>query len=120
MKAVIQALKLSKWYGNILGLSEVTMEVQPGITGLLGPNGAGKSTLMKLLTGQLKPSLGRVLIRGESVWNNPGLFRRIGYCPEHDSFYEETTGWQFLTGLLPRRLRFSGSGPPVGTSPGHG
>ncbi|MBN2198281.1 MAG: ABC transporter ATP-binding protein [Candidatus Aminicenantes bacterium] len=100
MTPVIQTRKLSKWYGNILGLSEVSLEIGPGITGLLGPNGAGKSTLMKLLTGQLKPSLGRVLLAGEGVWNNPALFRRIGYCPEHDSFYEDTTGRQFLDGLL--------------------
>jgi len=100
MKAAIQTDKLSKWYGNILGLSEVSLEVRPGITGLLGPNGAGKSTLMKILTGQLRPSLGRALIWGEKIWNNFRLFNRIGYCPEHDSFYEQTTGWQFLTGLL--------------------
>jgi len=100
MSPVVQTFKLSKWYGNILGLSEVSLDVHPGITGLLGPNGAGKSTLMKLLTGQLKPSLGRVLVAGERIWNNPALFRRIGYCPEHDSFYEDTTGRQFLAGLL--------------------
>ncbi|MBM3296818.1 MAG: ABC transporter ATP-binding protein [Candidatus Aminicenantes bacterium] len=100
MTPVLQTFKLSKWYGNILGLSEVSLEVRPGVTGLLGPNGAGKSTLMKLLTGQLKPSLGRVRVSGQSVWNNPGLFRKIGYCPEHDSFYEDTTGRQFLWGLM--------------------
>jgi len=100
MTATIEAHKLSKWYGNILGINEISLEVQPGITGLLGPNGAGKSTLMKILTGQLRPSLGRALVWGEGIWNNTGLFRRVGYCPEHDSFYEDTTGWQFLTGLL--------------------
>ncbi len=100
MTAVIQTSNLSKWYGNILGLSEVTLNVPPGITGLLGPNGAGKSTLMKLLTGQLRPSLGRISIGGEPVWNNSRLFRRIGYCPEHDGFFEDTTGRQFLSGLL--------------------
>ncbi len=100
MTASIETHKLSKWYGNILGLSEISLDVKPGITGLLGPNGAGKSTLMKILTGQLRPSLGRALIWGERIWNNHRLFGRIGYCPEHDSFYEDNTGWQFLTGLL--------------------
>jgi ABC-2 type transport system ATP-binding protein len=100
MSAVIEALKLSKWYGNVLGLSDVTLEIQPGITGLLGPNGAGKSTFMKLITGQLRPSLGRVLVGGRSVRNNTELFRRIGFCPEYDAFYEGLTGWQFLTAVL--------------------
>jgi len=72
MTAVIRAEKLSKWYGNVLGLSDVSLEIGPGITGLLGPNGAGKSTLMKLLTGQLKPSIGRVTIHGADVWNAKG------------------------------------------------
>ncbi len=100
MNPVIETRKLSKWYGNVLGLSDVTLEVNPGITGLLGPNGAGKSTFMKLITGQLKPSLGRVFIAGERVRNNTRIFGRVGYCPEYDAFYEGVTGWQFLTTMV--------------------
>jgi len=100
MSPVIETQKLSKWYGNVLGLSDVSLQVEQGITGLLGPNGAGKSTFLKLVTGQLKPSLGRVLIDGRGVRNNTRLFGRVGYCPEYDSFYEDVTGWQFLTSLL--------------------
>ena len=100
MTAVIRTDKLSKWYGNVLGLSDVSLEIGAGVTGLLGPNGAGKSTFMKLLTGQLKPSLGRVEIFGEPVWNNPALFARIGFCPEPDAFYDELTGGEFVTRLL--------------------
>jgi ABC-2 type transport system ATP-binding protein len=100
MTAVIRAEKLSKWYGNVLGLSDVTLEIEAGITGLLGPNGAGKSTFMKLLTGQLRPSIGRVTIRGADVWNNTALFADIGFCPEQDAFYDELTGWEFVTRLL--------------------
>lgn len=100
MSAVIVTEKLSKWYGNVLGLSDVSLQIEPGITGLLGPNGAGKSTFLKLLTGQLRPSIGSVTIFGQRVKNNPALFSRIGFCPEHDSFYEEITGWEFLLGLL--------------------
>jgi len=100
MKEVIRTEKLSKWYGNILGLSDVTLSIEKGITGLLGPNGAGKSTFLKLLTGQLKSSIGYVRIQGEKVRNNHRLFSRIGFCPEGDSFYEEMTGWEFITGLL--------------------
>lgn len=100
MSPVIETAKLSKWYGNVLGLSDVSLQVEQGITGLLGPNGAGKSTFMKLVTGQLKPSIGRVFIGGQKVRNNTDVFRRVGYCPEYDSFYEAVTGWQFLTALL--------------------
>jgi ABC-2 type transport system ATP-binding protein len=100
MTGVIETSKLSKWYGNVLGLSDVTLEIEPGITGLLGPNGAGKSTFLNLLTGQIKPSIGHVAIFGQRVRNNYALFSRIGFCPEQDSFYEEMTGWEFLTSLL--------------------
>jgi len=98
--AVIETKSLSKWYGNVLGLSDVSLEIEAGITGLLGPNGAGKSTFMKLITGQMKPNIGGVTVRGEEVWNNFRLFRKIGFCPEQDAFYEDVTGWEFLTGLL--------------------
>jgi ABC-2 type transport system ATP-binding protein len=100
MTAVIETRKLSKWYGNVLGLSDVTLEIGPGITGLLGPNGAGKSTFLKLLTGQLKPSIGEAFVFGQRIRNSYALFSRIGFCPETDSFYEEMTGWEFLTSLL--------------------
>jgi ABC-2 type transport system ATP-binding protein len=98
--AVISATNLSKWYGNVLGLNDVTLDIESGITGLLGPNGAGKSTFMKLITGQLKPNIGTVTVRGGKVWNNPPLFRGIGFCPEHDVFYEDVTGHEFVAGLL--------------------
>jgi ABC-2 type transport system ATP-binding protein len=97
---VIETRSLSKWYGNVLGLNDVSLEVERGITGLLGPNGAGKSTFMKLITGQMKPNIGTVFVNGRPVWNNYRLFARMGFCPEQDSFYEDITGWEFLTGLL--------------------
>ena len=100
MTAVIAATNLSKWYGNVLGLNDVTLDIESGITGLLGPNGAGKSTFMKLITGQLKPNIGTVTVRGRKVWNNPALFRGVGFCPEQDVFYEDMTGFEFVTGLL--------------------
>jgi ABC-2 type transport system ATP-binding protein len=100
MTAVVETSKLSKWYGNVLGLSDVSLEIEPGITGLLGPNGAGKSTFLKLITGQIRPSIGTVRIFDQKVQNNQALFSRIGFCPENDSFYEEMTGWVFLTSLL--------------------
>jgi len=98
--AVIETNKLSKWYGSVLGLSDVTIQIEPGIVGLLGPNGAGKSTFLKLLTGQLKPSIGSVRVLGQKVVNNYRLYSRVGFCPEQDAFYEEMTGWEFLSSLL--------------------
>ena len=97
---VIAARGLSKWYGQVIGLNDVTVSIPPGISGLLGPNGAGKSTLLKLVTGQLKPSQGCVRVLGEPIWGNPGAYRRIGYCPDHDAFHERTTGREWLTALL--------------------
>jgi ABC-2 type transport system ATP-binding protein len=87
---------VSKWYGNVIGLNKLSLEIAPGVTGLLGPNGAGKSTLLQLATGQLKPSQGVVRVLGHVVWNNPALNRRIGLCPEQDAFYEWMTGWDFI------------------------
>ena len=98
--AVVSVTALSKWYGQVIGLNDVTVAVPPGITGLLGPNGAGKSTLLKLVTGQLRPSKGQVHVLGEPIWGNPAIYRRIGYCPDQDAFYERMTGLEWMSGLL--------------------
>jgi ABC-2 type transport system ATP-binding protein len=97
---IVAADHLSKWYGQVIGLNDVSVSVPPGITGLLGPNGAGKSTFMKLITGQLKPSKGTVTILGEPIWNNPALYARIGFCPEQDAFYDRMTGLEWVTALV--------------------
>ncbi len=97
---IVHAEQLSKWYGQVIGLNDVTVSVPAGITGLLGPNGAGKSTFLKLITGQLKPSKGTVQVLGEPIWGNPQLYFRIGFCPEQDSFYERMTGLEWVTALV--------------------
>jgi ABC-2 type transport system ATP-binding protein len=97
---LVVADHLSKWYGQVIGLNDVSVSIPPGITGLLGPNGAGKSTLLKLLTGQLKPSKGTITVLGEPVWGNPRIFFRIGFCPEQDAFYDRMTGLEWLAGLV--------------------
>jgi ABC-2 type transport system ATP-binding protein len=97
---VIAADHVSKWYGQVIGLNDVTVNVPPGITGLLGPNGAGKSTFMKLITGQLRPSQGTVRVLGEPIWGNPGLFFEIGFCPEQDAFYDRMTGLEWVRALV--------------------
>jgi ABC-2 type transport system ATP-binding protein len=96
---LVVADHLSKWYGQVIGLNDVSVSIPPGITGLLGPNGAGKSTLLKLLTGQLKPSKGSITVLGEPVWGNPRIFFRIGFCPEQDAFYDRMTGLEWVAGL---------------------
>ena len=87
---------VSKWYGNVIGLNDVTLEIEEGVTGLLGPNGAGKSTMLKVITGQIKHSKGNVKVFGNSVWNNATTLANIGYSPEGDSFYSWITGREFV------------------------
>jgi ABC-2 type transport system ATP-binding protein len=97
---LVQAEHLSKWYGQVSGLNDVTVSIPPGITGLLGPNGAGKSTFMKLMTGQLKPSQGTIRVLGEPIWGNSAIYARIGFCPEQDAFYDRMTGLEWVTALV--------------------
>jgi len=99
-QAVVAADHVSKWYGQVSGLNDVTLSVPSGITGLLGPNGAGKSTFMKLMTGQLKPSKGSLAVLGEPIWDNPTLYSRLGFCPEQDAFYERMTGLEWVAALV--------------------
>jgi len=100
MPPIVAADHVSKWYGQVIGLNDVSVEVPAGITGLLGPNGAGKSTFMKLITGQLKPSKGVVKVLGEPIWGNPHLYFAIGFCPEQDAFYERMTGLEWVSALV--------------------
>ena len=97
--SVIQLNSLSKWYGEVIGLNNVTASIGHGITGLVGPNGAGKSTLMGLVTGQLKPSMGHLLVWGRNPWDSPQVLARIGVCPEGDPFWSNLTGYQFVVFL---------------------
>src|SRR5215831_15297284 len=99
MSAIIQTDHVSKWFGQVSALNDVSVSVPSGITGLLGPNGAGKSTFMKLMTGQLRPSKGAVLVLGEPVWGNPQIYHRVGFCPEQDAFYESMTGFEWVSAL---------------------
>jgi ABC-2 type transport system ATP-binding protein len=90
--------QVSKWYGPVIGLNQVTLELRGGITGLVGSNGAGKSTLLRLATGQLKPSLGRVTVRGVDAWEWRAK-ALVGYCPDNDAFYEDMGGRAFVLAM---------------------
>ena len=95
----IEAKNLSKWYGQVIGVNNLSFTVDPGVTGFLGPNGAGKTTMLRLLTGQMKPSQGQVLINEEPVWNRHPVNRYLGYCPEQDAFWSWLTGEEYVTDL---------------------
>jgi len=88
--------RVSRWYGNVVAVNDVTMTIGPGITGLLGPNGAGKSTLISTMGGFLAPSAGSATLDGVPVWRNPAIYRTIGLVPEAEAMYDMVTGWQFV------------------------
>jgi ABC-2 type transport system ATP-binding protein len=94
---MIRLERASRWYGQVIGLNDVSCTLGPGVTALLGPNGAGKSTFMKLVSGQLRPTTGRVTVHDRPPFANSAVFRQLGLCPEVDSFYEEMTGREFVT-----------------------
>ncbi|MFD7643892.1 ABC transporter ATP-binding protein [Kitasatospora sp. NPDC059795] len=94
--AVITIDKVSRWFGNVVAVNDVTMTIGPGITGLLGPNGAGKSTLIHMMSGFLAPSSGAVTLDGAPIWRNQQVYRQIGLVPEKESMYDYLTGWEFV------------------------
>ena len=87
---------VSRWFGNVVAVNDITMRIGPGVTGLLGPNGAGKSTLIHMMGGFLPPSAGTVTLDGDVVWRNEQVYRRIGLVPEREAMYDAMTGWQFV------------------------
>jgi len=98
----IEVTNVSRWYGNVVAVNDVSFELGAGITGLLGPNGAGKSTLLHMLAGFLKPSNGSVKVLGRVTWRNPDLYSHIGLVPERESVYPFLTGREFV--LMSARL----------------
>lgn len=91
---------VSKFYGEILGVNRVNLQIAPGITSLVGPNGAGKSTLMNLMTGLLRPTRGNVKLLGIPTDQPDQLFRTVGYCTQFDSFPRGLTGREFISSFL--------------------
>lgn len=94
---VIRVAGVSRWYGDVVAVSDVSFDIRPGITGLLGPNGAGKTTLLRMMTGLAATSTGSVTMFGEPVRDNPPLYRRIGVMSEHETVYGFMTGREFVT-----------------------
>ncbi|HXL81361.1 MAG TPA: ABC transporter ATP-binding protein [Pyrinomonadaceae bacterium] len=92
--------EVSKFYGEILGVNRVSLQIAPGITSLVGPNGAGKSTLMNLMTGLLRPTRGRITILDIPTDRPEQLFKKLGYCTQFDSFPRGLTGREFISSFL--------------------
>ncbi|HYC52386.1 MAG TPA: ABC transporter ATP-binding protein [Gemmatimonadaceae bacterium] len=94
---VIRVQSVSRWFGSVVAVSEVSFDIMPGITGLLGPNGAGKTTLLRMITGLAETSSGTVSVFGQPVRDNPPLYRRIGVMSEHETVYGFMKGREFVT-----------------------
>lgn len=92
----IELAQISRWYGNVVAVNDVTMSIGPGVTGLLGPNGAGKSTILHMMAGFLAPSNGSATLDGQKIWKNHQIYRDIGLVPEREGVYGFLTGWQFV------------------------
>src|SRR3954462_8726503 len=99
MNPIAHAENVSRFYGMILGLNNVSFAIHPGITGVVGPNGAGKTTLFRLLTGQIRASSGTLGVFGENPWNNPSVQARIAYCPESEAVPPGLRPVDWLEGL---------------------
>jgi ABC-2 type transport system ATP-binding protein len=92
----IELANVSRWYGNVVAVNDITMTLGPGVTGLLGPNGAGKSTILHMIAGFLAPSKGTLTVDGKPTWQNTQIYRQLGLVPERDSVYAFLTGEQFV------------------------
>jgi len=88
---------VSRWYGQIIGLNDVSVAIRGGVTGLLGLNGAGKSTFLKMAVGRLKPNKGTIRLFGIDPWTNPAPYARVGYCPESEKMHDWMTAHSFVS-----------------------
>ena len=93
---VIRVDGVSRWFGSVVAVSEISFDVGPGITGLLGPNGAGKTTLLRMMTGLAGTSSGTITVFGQPVRDNPPLYRRLGVMSEHETVYGFMKGREFV------------------------
>ncbi|HEX6151797.1 ABC transporter ATP-binding protein [Nocardioides sp.] len=94
--STLDLTQVSRWYGNVVAVNDVTMQLGPGVTGLLGPNGAGKSTLINMMAGFLAPSAGTVTLDDRPLFRDPEIYREVGLVPEREEMYDAVTGWAFV------------------------
>ncbi|MBM3997923.1 MAG: ABC transporter ATP-binding protein [Planctomycetes bacterium] len=93
---MIDLIHATKLYGPVIGVNDIDLRLETGAYGLLGPNGSGKTTFLNLVIGQLRPTLGRVRVFGETPWNNHDLFRRVGVCPAQEVLYANVSGFEWV------------------------
>jgi ABC-2 type transport system ATP-binding protein len=94
--STVELQHVSRWYGNVVAVNDVTMTLAPGVTGLLGPNGAGKTTLLHMMSGFLAPSKGTLTVDGAPAWRNPDVYRTLGLVSERESVHGFLTGQEFV------------------------
>jgi ABC-2 type transport system ATP-binding protein len=92
----VELQNVSRWYGNVVAVNDISMTLEPGVTGLLGPNGAGKTTVLHMMAGFLSPSRGTVTIDGASTWRNPDIYRRLGLVAEREAVHGFLTAREFV------------------------
>jgi ABC-2 type transport system ATP-binding protein len=92
----VELENVSRWYGNVVAVNDISMTLEPGVTGLLGPNGAGKTTVLHMMAGFLSPSRGTVRIDGASTWRNPEIYRRLGLVAEREAVHGFLTAREFV------------------------
>lgn len=95
-EATVTVDRVSRWFGSVVAVNDISFEIYPGVTGLVGPNGAGKTTLLRMLAGLARPSEGDVTVLGEPVRGNPSIYKRLGVMAEHENVYGFLTGRQFV------------------------
>ncbi len=93
---LLRVRDVSRWYGNVVAVNDISMDVGPGVTGLLGPNGAGKTTLIAMMAGFLAPSAGTVALDETPIWRNTEVYKYIGLVPEREASFGYLTGRQFV------------------------
>jgi ABC-2 type transport system ATP-binding protein len=94
--STVELAGVSRWYGNVVAVNDVTMTLGPGVTGLLGPNGAGKTTVLHMMSGFLPPSQGTVQVDGKAAWHNPDVYRTLGLVAEREAVHGFLTAWEFV------------------------